>query len=59
MAERLLLQYNIYRPMKRGLQGYDADPMMALTQLADRKRVYVLVCPRDVLAGRLLHKRPP
>lgn len=56
-ANKLVLEYNIWRPVERDWRGYEADPALTIMRAADGKRVCLLVCPREVAIERLQARR--
>jgi SAM-dependent methyltransferase len=52
-AKNLLLEYNICRPVERDWGNYEDDPALTIARIADAKRVYVLVCPKEAVIRRL------
>jgi SAM-dependent methyltransferase len=49
---KLLLHYDIAKPIERSYRIHDDDPALIITRAA-AKMVYVLVCPPDVLIERV------
>ena len=53
VTDRLLLEYSIGKPVVRAL-NYEDHPALTIMRVAETKRVYVLVCPPDIVIARLL-----
>ncbi len=49
---RLVLEYNIWRPIERYWGDYAADPVLSILRAAEAKRVCLLVAPKDVVIER-------
>ena len=52
-VNRLVMEYDICRTILRRYGDYQYDPALAIKRVADKKTVYVLVCPVDSLVGRV------
>jgi hypothetical protein len=56
-ANKLVLEYNIWRPVERDWDDYKADPALTIMRVADARRVCLLACPREVAVERLRARR--
>lgn len=50
---KLLLHYDICRPISLRYGNYEYDPVLTIMRVAAEKTAYVLVCPSDLLIARL------
>ena len=58
-TNKLILEYSMGRPLVRSLANYEDDPALTIMRVAQAKRVYILVCPRDLLITRLQARGRP
>jgi hypothetical protein len=52
-ANRLVLEYNIWRPVERNWGDYGADPALTIMRVAETKKVFLLVAPKEVVIERM------
>jgi len=52
-ASRLVLEYNIWRPVERNWDGYGADPVLTIMRVAEAKKVCLLAAPKEVVIERM------
>jgi SAM-dependent methyltransferase len=52
-ASRLVLEYNIWRPVERYWGDYGADPVLTIIRAAEARRVCLLVAPKEVVMERV------
>jgi len=52
-ANRLVVEYNIWRPVEREWDGYGADPALTIMRAAETKKACILVAPKEVAIEQL------
>jgi SAM-dependent methyltransferase len=52
-TSRLVVEYNIWRPVEREWDGYGADPALTIMRAAETKKACILVAPKEVVIERL------
>jgi hypothetical protein len=57
-THRLVVEYNIWRPVEREWEGFGADPALTIIRAAAAKRACILVAPREVVIERLRARQP-
>jgi len=58
-ANRLVVEYNIWRPVEREWESFGADPALTIMRVAEAKRACILAAPKEVAIERLRTRQGP
>jgi len=52
-SDRLVVEYNIWRPVEREWDGFGTDPALSIIRVAETKKACILVTSKEVVIERL------